>query len=312
MDAVDTLITFDPDSSNYQTSITLIEEFNDTIWLEDGLASNTLEAYRRDLRLFAQWLSTTSEKSLNGVTHTDVTAYLAYRSIDLASSVNRCLSVLKRFYRWAVREHHCLIDPCLRITVAKRRRCIPSAISEAQIEALLTAPDIGTALGLRDRAMLELMYASGLRVSELVSLKMLEVGLNEGVLRIFGKGAKERLVPFGDEAGNWINNYLSESRHVLLNASICDTFFVTHRGQGMTRQAFWYLIKRYASMAEVHAPISPHTLRHAFATHLINHGADLRVVQLLLGHSDISTTQIYTYVARERLKILHAQHHPRG
>ncbi|MCE4062072.1 site-specific tyrosine recombinase XerD [Pandoraea sputorum] len=318
-------------------STSLIDQFCDTIWLEDGLSRNTLDAYRRDLRLFAEWLADDAKASdaangadklhntshntphdnppamsLDTVDEAALSAYLAWRRESLASSVNRRLSVFKRFYQWALREHLVQQDPCLRIASAKRAQRLPSTLSEAQVEALLAAPDLTQPLGLRDRAMLELMYASGLRVSELVALKTIEVGLNEGVLRIFGKGAKERLVPFGEEANGWLTRYLAESRGVLLAGRACDTLFVTQRGEGMTRQAFWYLIKRYALQADIRAPLSPHTLRHAFATHLINHGADLRVVQLLLGHADISTTQIYTHVARERLKSLHAQHHPRG
>ncbi|WP_150576221.1 site-specific tyrosine recombinase XerD [Pandoraea aquatica] len=313
-------------------STSLIDQFCDTIWLEDGLSRNTLDAYRRDLRLFAEWLADEAKTahadgaeeshapphdnlpamSLDTVDEAALSAYLAWRRESLASSVNRRLSVFKRFYQWALREHLVQQDPCLRIASAKRAQRLPSTLSEAQVEALLGAPDLTQPLGLRDRAMLELMYASGLRVSELVALKTIEVGLNEGVLRIFGKGAKERLVPFGEEANGWLTRYLAESRGVLLAGRACDTLFVTQRGEGMTRQAFWYLIKRYALQADIRAPLSPHTLRHAFATHLINHGADLRVVQLLLGHADISTTQIYTHVARERLKSLHAQHHPRG
>ncbi|SUA77171.1 site-specific tyrosine recombinase XerD [Pandoraea pnomenusa] len=305
-------LAFDADGATYRRSAALIDQFCDTLWLEDGLSRNTLDAYRRDLRLFAQWLAATRDTSLDGVNEAALSAYLAWRRDSLASSVNRRLSVFKRFYQWALREHIAQQDPCLRIASAKRAQRLPSTLSEAQVEALLAAPDLTQPLGLRDRAMLELMYASGLRVSELVSLKTIEVGLNEGVLRIFGKGAKERLVPFGEEANGWLTRYLAESRGVLLAGRACDTLFVTQRGEGMTRQAFWYLIKRYASQADIRAPLSPHTLRHAFATHLINHGADLRVVQLLLGHADISTTQIYTHVARERLKSLHAQHHPRG
>ncbi|WP_223272009.1 site-specific tyrosine recombinase XerD [Pandoraea pnomenusa] len=305
-------LAFDADGATYRRSAALIDQFCDTLWLEDGLSRNTLDAYRRDLRLFAQWLAATRDTSLDGVNEAALSAYLAWRRDSLASSVNRRLSVFKRFYQWALREHISQQDPCLRIASAKRAQRLPSTLSEAQVEALLAAPDLTQPLGLRDRAMLELMYASGLRVSELVSLKTIEVGLNEGVLRIFGKGAKERLVPFGEEANGWLTRYLAESRGVLLAGRACDTLFVTQRGEGMTRQAFWYLIKRYASQANIRAPLSPHTLRHAFATHLINHGADLRVVQLLLGHADISTTQIYTHVARERLKSLHAQHHPRG
>jgi integrase/recombinase XerD len=222
------------------------------------------------------------------------------------------LSVFRRYYGWAVREHRANADPTLRITSAKQAARFPSTLSEAQVEALLGAPDIGTPLGLRDRTMLELMYASGLRVSELVTLKTVEVGLNEGVVRVMGKGSKERLVPFGEVAHGWIERYLRDARPALLGARAADALFVTGRGDGMTRQQFWNIIKRHAQQADVRAHLSPHTLRHAFATHLLNHGADLRVVQLLLGHSDISTTQIYTHVARERLKTLHAQHHPRG
>lgn len=313
-DDLDTVVLpeFDPDSAAYVRSASLIDQFCDTVWLEDGLARNTLDAYRRDLRLFAEWLAGDRDMALDHVDEAALSAYLAVRRESLASTVNRRLSVFKRFYQWALREHIASADPCLRIASAKRAPRLPSTLSEAQVEALLGAPDLTQPLGLRDRAMLEVMYASGLRVSELVALKTIEVGLNEGVLRIFGKGAKERLVPFGEEAGAWLARYLAESRAVLLNGRACDTLFVTQRGDGMTRQAFWYLIKRYAQLADIHAPLSPHTLRHAFATHLINHGADLRVVQLLLGHADISTTQIYTHVARERLKTLHAQHHPRG
>ncbi|WP_150791471.1 site-specific tyrosine recombinase XerD [Pandoraea iniqua] len=308
----DDVLEFDAQGAAYVRSATLIDQFCDTIWLEDGLSRNTLDAYRRDMRLFAEWLAAKHDMALDGVDEAALSAYLAWRRESLASSVNRRLSVFKRFYHWALREHIVHVDPCLRIASAKRAQRLPSTLSEAQVEALLGAPDLTQPLGLRDRAMLELMYASGLRVSELVALKTIEVGLNEGVLRIFGKGAKERLVPFGDEASGWLTRYLAESRGVLLAGRACDTLFVTQRGDGMTRQAFWYLIKRYAQLADIHAPLSPHTLRHAFATHLINHGADLRVVQLLLGHADISTTQIYTHVARERLKSLHAQHHPRG
>jgi len=310
--ASDTPLEFDAQGAAYVRSAALIDQFCDTIWLEDGLSRNTLDAYRRDMRLFAEWLAAKHDMALDGVDEAVLSAYLAWRRESLASSVNRRLSVFKRFYHWALREHIVHVDPCLRIASAKRAQRLPSTLSEAQVEALLAAPDLTQPLGLRDRAMLELMYASGLRVSELVALKTIEVGLNEGVLRIFGKGAKERLVPFGDEASGWLTRYLAESRGVLLAGRACDVLFVTQRGDGMTRQAFWYLIKRYAQLADIHAPLSPHTLRHAFATHLINHGADLRVVQLLLGHADISTTQIYTHVARERLKSLHAQHHPRG
>jgi integrase/recombinase XerD len=264
-----------------------IDEFCDTLWLEDGLARNTLDAYRRDMILFAVWLETEKGKSLYAAADSDINAYFASRHGDTkATSANRRLAVLKRFYQLALRQNRVAADPCLKIKSAKQPPRYPKTLSEAQVEALLAAPDVNSPLGLRDRTMLELMYASGLRVSELVLLKTIEVGMNEGVLRITGKGSKTRLVPFGEEARAWIERYLKEGRPAIL--------------------------KKYALRAAINAPLSPHTLRHAFATHLLNHGADLRVVQLLLGHADISTTQIYTHVARERLKTLHAAHHPRG
>ena len=291
----------------------LIDEFCDTLWLEDGLAKNSLEAYRRDMRLFAQWLAATRGKSLYGAQADDLLAYFAARHADTkATSANRRLAVLKRFYLLALRQNKISDDPCLRMKSAKQAPRFPKTLSEAQVEALLHAPDVDTPLGLRDRTMLELMYASGLRVSELVLLKSLEVGMNEGVLRVTGKGSKTRLVPFGEEARAWIERYLKQARPLILGGQVDDALFVTARGGAMTRQMFWTLVKKHARHADIHAPLSPHTLRHAFATHLLNHGADLRVVQLLLGHADISTTQIYTHVARERLKQLHAEHHPRG
>lgn len=290
-----------------------IDEFCDTLWLEDGLAKNSLEAYRRDMRLFAQWLQEQQQGTLYAATAEDLHAYFAARHADTkATSANRRLAVLKRFYQLALRQNRISVDPCLNMQSAKQPPRFPKTLSEAQVEALLAAPDVNTPLGLRDRTMLELMYASGLRVSELVLLKTVEVGLNEGVLRITGKGNKTRLVPFGEEARGWIGRYLREGRPEILHGQQDDALFVTGRGGAMTRQMFWTLIKKYALKADIHAPLSPHTLRHAFATHLLNHGADLRVVQLLLGHADISTTQIYTHVARERLKQLHAIHHPRG
>ena len=290
-----------------------IDEFCDALWLEDGLAKNTLEAYRRDMHLFAQWLHEQCGKDLYSTQADDLNAYFVARHKDSkATSANRRLAVLKRFYQFALRQNRIAVDPCLKMKSAKQPPRFPKTLTEAQVEALLAAPDVNTPLGLRDRTMLELMYASGLRVSELVMLKFVEVGMNEGVLRITGKGAKTRLVPFGEEARVWIERYLKESRGAILGGQIADTLFVTARGDGMTRQMFWTLIKKYAVRAGINAPLSPHTLRHAFATHLLNHGADLRVVQLLLGHADISTTQIYTHVACERLKKLHAQHHPRG
>lgn len=290
-----------------------IDEFCDTLWLEDGLAKNTLDAYRRDMALFAEWLQEERGKTLYAAQADDINAYFAARhSTTKATSANRRLAVLKRFYQLALRQNRVAADPCLKIKSAKLPPRYPKTLSEAQVEALLAAPDVNTPLGLRDRTMLELMYASGLRVSELVLLKSIELGMNEGVLRITGKGSKTRLVPFGEEARAWIERYLKEGRPAILGGHVDDALFVTARGGAMTRQMFWTLIKKYALRAAINAPLSPHTLRHAFATHLLNHGADLRVVQLLLGHADISTTQIYTHIARERLKTLHAQHHPRG
>jgi integrase/recombinase XerD len=291
----------------------IVDEFCDALWLEDGLSKNTLDAYKRDLLLFAEWLHQQHHKTLYDVTDIDLNAYFAFRhATSKASSSNRRLAVLKRFYQHALRNHRISVDPCLKLRSAKQPPRFPKTLSEANVESLLSAPEISTALGLRDRTMLELMYASGLRVSELVLLKTIEVGMNEGVLRVTGKGSKTRLVPFGEEARIWIERYLKEGRPVILNGKIDDALFVTGLGGPMTRQMFWTLIKKYALKAGITAPLSPHTLRHAFATHLLNHGADLRVVQLLLGHADISTTQIYTHVARERLKNIHAQHHPRG
>jgi integrase/recombinase XerD len=290
-----------------------IDEFCDTLWLEDGLAKNSLDAYRRDMRLFADWLHAERGRTLYAVVADDLNAYFAARHGDTkATSANRRLAVLKRFYQLALRQNKIQVDPCLKMKSAKQPPRFPKTLSEAQVEALLAAPDVNRSLGLRDRTMLELMYASGLRVSELVLLKTIELGMNEGVLRVTGKGNKTRLVPFGEEAREWIERYLKEARSAILNGQVDDALFVTGRGGAMTRQMFWMLIKKYALKAGINAPLSPHTLRHAFATHLLNHGADLRVVQLLLGHADISTTQIYTHVARERLKKIHAEHHPRG
>ena len=295
-------------------NLALIDGFCDQLWLEDGLSKNTLEAYRRDLRLFARWLDVARPQlGLLEVATADIDAYFAARHAQTkASSANRRLSVLKRFYQMALRQQQIAADPCLKLASAKQPQRFVHTLSEAQVEALLDAPDVATPLGLRERTMLELMYASGLRVSELVELKTLELSLNDGVLRITGKGAKTRLVPFGEQARLWIERYLREARGAILDGQVDDALFVTRRGGAMTRQMFWVLIKKHAQRAGITVPLSPHTLRHAFATHLLNHGADLRVVQLLLGHADISTTQIYTHVARERLKRLHAQHHPRG
>lgn len=291
----------------------IADEFCDALWLEDGLSRNTLDAYKRDILLFAAWLHAHHSKNLYDVTEIDLNNYFSFRhATTKASSSNRRLAVLRRFYHFALRNGRIQADPCLKLKSAKQPPRFPKTLSEQNVESLLAAPDIKTPLGLRDRTMLEVMYASGLRVSELVLLKAIEVGMNEGVLRITGKGNKTRLVPFGEEAREWIERYMKEARPTILNNKVSDALFVTSLGGPMTRQMFWTLIKKYALKADIKVPLSPHTLRHAFATHLLNHGADLRVVQLLLGHADISTTQIYTHVARERLKKIHAQHHPRG
>ncbi|GAB3462656.1 site-specific tyrosine recombinase XerD [Massilia terrae] len=292
----------------------LIDEFCDTLWLEQGLAKNSLDAYRRDMKLFARWLDVKRPgRGLLEAGGEDIAAYFAERHADTKpSSANRRLSVLKRFYQLALRQNRIPADPCLQMASARQPARMVSTLTEAQVEALLEAPDVSTPLGLRERTMLELMYASGLRVSELVTLKLVELSLNDGVLRITGKGSKTRLVPFGAQARLWLERYLKDARGIILNGQVDDALFVTGRGAPMTRQMFWVIIKKHAARAGIKGPLSPHTLRHAFATHLLNHGADLRVVQLLLGHSDISTTQIYTHVARERLKRLHAQHHPRS
>jgi len=298
-----------------------IDAFIDAVWLEDGLAKNTLAAYRRDLTAFAQWLENPAEhggaataSQLRGAVTGDIAAWFAARHEESrATTANRRLAALRRFYAWALREHRAEKDPCLTLTTAKQPPRMPKTLSEAQVEALLAAPDLNTVRGLRDRAMLETLYATGLRVSELVNVKVLEISLNEGVVRVvMGKGGKDRLVPLGAEAAHWIERYMQSARPELAGAKVSDALFLTARAQPMSRQAFWQLIKKYAIIAGVHAPLSPHVLRHAFATHLLNHGADLRVVQMLLGHADISTTQIYTHVARERLKALHAAHHPRA
>jgi integrase/recombinase XerD len=291
-----------------------IDEFCDSLWLEDGLARNTLESYRRDLALFASWLGKQHSKPLINADQADIQAYLGYqfRKKARASSVARLLSTLKRFYRYCLRQERIKADPTLKIDSPKLPRALPKTLTEEDVENLLNAPRVERALGLRDKAMLETLYASGLRVSELVTLKVPQVSHDMGVIRVIGKGSKERLVPLGEEALAWIKRYLEEARAALLGGKTSDDLFITARGAAMTRQMFWHLLRRYAAQAGLRKPMSPHTLRHAFATHLLNHGADLRVVQLLLGHSDISTTQIYTHVARERLKQLHAKHHPRG
>ncbi len=295
------------------TDSRLLDAFADTLWLEAGLSKNTLTSYRADLAQFSAWLAPRN-KTLDRVEPVDIHGYLReFSQRAKSTSQRRLIASLRRFYQHLLAIGEIRADPTLNIEPPPRPERFPRTLSEAQVEALLAAPDIETPLGLRDRAMLEVLYATGLRVSELVALKLFEVGMNEGVVRIFGKGSKERLVPLGQVALEWLDRYLKEARPPLLAGRACDAVFVTRRAAGLSRQMFWSLVKRYAVRAGIDpARISPHTLRHAFATHLINHGADLRVVQLLLGHADISTTQVYTHVARERLKQLHAQHHPRG
>jgi integrase/recombinase XerD len=294
------------------SSHVLVDSFIDALWLEEGLAKNTLEAYRRDLKLFAEWLNQQG-RSLEQAVQTDIDGYFAAKHKETKSSTaNRRQAAFKRFFRWAVREHHIALDPTLKLVSAKALQRAIKTLSEAQVESLLNAPNIDMPLGLRDRAMLELLYACGLRVSELVSLKTFYISMNDNALRVTGKGSKERVVPFGQIAAKWIERYLKESRPEILNGQLTDDLFVTTRGSAMTREGFWHIIKKYALQAAITTPLSPHTLRHAFATHLLNHGADLRAVQLLLGHADITTTTIYTHVARERLKAIVAAHHPRG
>jgi len=297
-------------------SDTVIDTFIDALWLEEGLSRNTLAAYRRDLTLFRIWLTSTehtllacSEVELNGYFHQQ-------HATTKATTANRRLTVFKRFFRWSLREHLVEVDPTLKLQAAKQPLRMPKTLTEPQVEALLNAPDTSEAMGMRDRTMLELMYASGLRVSELVDLKVLNLSLSDNVLRVFGKGNQERLIPFGEVASLWLKRYLTGARTELLAGHQSEALFVTHRGStpgtAMSRVMFWMIVKKYALLAGIKVPLSPHTLRHVFATHLLNHGADPRALQMLLGHVDISTTTIYTHVARERLKTLHAQHHPRG
>ena len=293
-----------------------VSAFIDAIWLEEGLSKNTLSAYGHDLNLYAVWLLE-RQRVLVESTALDLNDYFAAKhSITKATTANRRLTVFKRYFRWCLRERLISADPTLQLLAARQAPRVPQTLTEPQVEALLAAPDVSGALGVRDRTMLELMYASGLRVSELVTLTVFNVGLNENVLRVLGKSNKERLVPFGEMASVWLKRYLSQARPELLGAKQTDDLFVTSRGvnagSAMSRVMFWMIVKKHALGAGIRVPLSPHTLRHAFATHLLNHGADLRSVQLLLGHADISTTTIYTHVARERLKILHARHHPRG
>ncbi|VAW93487.1 Site-specific tyrosine recombinase XerD [hydrothermal vent metagenome] len=293
---------------------TLIDQFIDTIWMEQGLSQNTLNAYRTDLKKISEWLQKSSRPTLVEVQRSDLLDYLAYRSEEQHSprSSARMLSSLRRFYAYCLRKNLIKDNPTRLLDSPKLGRPLPNSISEDEVERLLTAPDLNTNLGLRDRAMLELLYATGLRVSELVNLSDTQVSLRQGVLRVTGKGDKERLVPIGEEAVNWLEKYIQVARPELAQQSQSGALFLTNRKSGMTRQAFWYLIKRYAKQEDIRSHLSPHTLRHAFATHLLNHGADLRAVQMLLGHSSVSTTQIYTHVAKARLKALHSKHHPRG
>jgi len=291
-----------------------IDEFLDALWSERGLGQNTLAAYGRDLKAFSQW-SVQNNLELLKISNTDVQAYIAYRAKKKckASTLARVVSSLRRFYRYQLRENRMDVDPTALIESPTLGRSLPGSLSESQVDALLDAPDCGDPIGLRDKAMLELLYATGLRVTELVSVEQSQISLQQGVVRVIGKGNKERLVPMGDEAVVWLQKYKDVSRPDLMSGKgVCNFLFVTRRGSSMTRQAFWYLIKKYALKVGISQKISPHTLRHAFATHLLNYGADLRVVQLLLGHSDLSTTQIYTHVAKARLQSLHKAHHPRG
>ena len=288
-----------------------IEAFLDALWMERGLAENTLLSYRNDLVKFSTWLQQ-HDRALAETRREDILDFLVSLATAPARTSARRLSSLRRFFQWALREGRVTTDPTAHIDSPRLGRPLPKSLTEGEVEALLDAPDTDTTLGLRDRAMLETLYATGLRVSELVRVELASLNLRQGVIRVLGKGAKERLVPLGDEATQWLERYLDAARPELLNGRAADALFVTRRGAAMSRQGFWYLVKRYALASGISSPISPHTLRHAFATHLLDHGADLRVVQMLLGHSDISTTQIYTHVARQRLAALHAKHHPRG
>ena len=291
-----------------------LDRFCDALWLEDGLAPRSLESYRRDLTQLFAWLEHQGIAP-DQAQRDRIQAFLAHRTLDegiAARSLARQLTAIKRYHRWLLREGRRSDDPTLTVEAPRLPKPLPKTLSEAEVEALLGAPDVDTPLGLRDRAMLEALYAAGFRVSELVGLPLAAVSLTDGVVRVMGKGRKERLVPLGEDAREWIARYTRDARSALLKGKGSEALFVTERGGPMTRQMFWYLIKRHALNAGIRSPLSPHTLRHAFATHLLNHGADLRVVQMLLGHADIATTQIYTHVAQARLKRLHAEHHPRG
>ena len=297
--------------STAHSNAAIIDEFIDALWLESGLSKNTLSAYRSDLNQFSKSIEPLSLLSVEQTHIQQFLAILLAGQIKSSSSA-RILSTLRRFFRFQIRERHMQSDPCAQVLSPKQGRSLPKSISEQHVSDLLLAPNTDKPLGLRDRAMLELLYATGLRVSELVELTLLELSLEVGVVRIIGKGSKERLVPLGEQAIDWVKRYIHSAREDLLKGKKCDAVFVTARGKAMSRQAFWYLIKKYAVLAGINQALSPHTLRHAFATHLINHGADLRSVQMLLGHEDLSTTQIYTHIARERLQSMHSQHHPRG
>ncbi len=290
-----------------------VQLFLDYLWMQDGLSQQTLDSYRSDLNLFIAWL-VSNHSSLLKVDLALLQGYLSYRHKQAFSSRStaRLLSSLRRFYRYALEQHLILQDPTAKVASPKLAKSLPHSLSEANIEKLLAMPNFDEPLGSRDRAMLELMYASGLRISELIGLEFNQISLNQGVVRVVGKGNKERLVPFGDTALEAIQHYIKTSRGILLGSQVCDFLFVSKRAKKMTRQTFWYRVKLYAKQAAITQPLSPHTLRHAFATHLLSHGADLRTLQLLLGHSDLSTTQIYTHIAKERLQSIHRQHHPRG
>ena len=291
----------------------LLEAFLDSVWAERGLSENTLQSYRYDLQQLAVEMHKRN-KNLQSASREDLLHFLAQQVQTGRSprSLSRYLSGFRQFYQWLLREGRIMVDPSALIESPKLGRGLPKALSEEQVEALLDAPDTETPLGLRDRTMLELMYATGLRVSELVNLEVMHININQGVVRVLGKGGKERLVPLGEQSMTWIQSYLASARPELMKGGDCRQVFVTNRRKGMTRQAFWHAIRRHALSAGVGQSVSPHMLRHSFATHLLNHGADLRVVQLLLGHSDLSTTQIYTHIAREGLKQIHSKHHPRG
>ena len=296
------------------SSQNLIDKYIDSLWLEKGLSQNTLDSYQRDLKALTKWLDE-SNRSLQSVRREDLLKYLADRmgSGIKARSTARALSCLRSFYRYLLREKVIKVDPTLRIDNPKLGRPLPDSLTESDVERLLAAPDLTTPIGIRDRAMLEVLYACGLRVTEFVSLRLTDMNLRQGVLRVMGKGSKERLVPLGEEAISWLQRFIQESRDELLKKNLSeDVVFPSNQGKMMTRQTFWHRIKIHAQDAGIKKKLSPHTLRHAFATHLVNHGADLRVVQLLLGHSDLSTTQIYTHIAQHRMKELHAEHHPRG